>query len=185
MVSLQLTSLYGIIQSYQRPRSEGTNAAASDKRITISFYKYHHIEDPQAFRDELYMDLATLGVLGRIYVASEGINAQISVPDELLMISFPTLFDTIPEWRSTKPCRRRTMENHFSNLKILVRKKIVADGLDDSTFDATDTGVHVNARNSTHLPDDPNTMIVDMRNHYESEVGHFKNAICPGCRYFP
>ena len=72
----------------------------------------------------------------------------------------------------------------FFKLKILVRKKIVADGLDDSTFDVTATGIHVNAREFNALADDQNTIIIDMRNHYESEVGHFKNAICPNVDTF-
>ena len=58
--------------------------AAQEKRITISFYKYHQISEPQILRDQLFADLETLGVLGRIYVANEGINAQISAPAENL-----------------------------------------------------------------------------------------------------
>jgi len=53
-------------------------------RITISFYCYFKIEDPAQFRNDLYRNLKELGVLGRIYVASEGINAQISLPTENL-----------------------------------------------------------------------------------------------------
>ena len=49
-------------------------------RTTVSFYQYHPIPNPRKFRDELYTDLERLGVLGRIYVAEEGINAQLSVP---------------------------------------------------------------------------------------------------------
>src|SRR6478609_11885328 len=53
-----------------------------EPRTTISFYKYHKILDPQKFRNELYLLFDQLGVLGRIYVAHEGINAQISVPSD-------------------------------------------------------------------------------------------------------
>ena len=53
----------------------------TEHRITISFYQYFHIEDPQVFRDDLYKELAALKVFGRIYVAQEGINAQVSVPE--------------------------------------------------------------------------------------------------------
>jgi UPF0176 protein len=148
-------------------------------RVTISFYKYHQLSDPHAFRDELYLLLDQLEVLGRIYVAHEGINAQISVPasnqdifrDKLYGISFLNgvrLNIAIDDNGKS-----------FFKLKILVRKKIVADGLDDSSFDVTNHGVHVNAIEFNKLSTDPNTVIVDMRNHYESEVGHFKNAICP------
>src|SRR5688500_14446782 len=45
-------------------------------RTTISFYCYFGIEEPDVFRNTLYKDLSPIGVLGRIYVAQEGINAQ-------------------------------------------------------------------------------------------------------------
>jgi UPF0176 protein len=153
-------------------------------RTTISFYKYHHIAEPKEFRDTLYKGLHEIDVLGRIYVASEGINAQISVPDDqveqfkiyLYSISFLNGIRLNVAVQDTG--------KSFFKLKILVRKKIVADGLDDATFDVTDTGIHVNAREFNALADDKNTVIVDMRNHYESEVGHFKNAICPNVDTF-
>jgi UPF0176 protein len=53
----------------------------TEKRVTISFYNYFHIDDPKNFRDHLYKKLLELNVFGRIYVAHEGINAQISIPE--------------------------------------------------------------------------------------------------------
>ena len=50
-------------------------------RTPISFYQYFPIQNPQEFRDFLYKHLNSLQVFGRIYVAKEGVNAQISVPD--------------------------------------------------------------------------------------------------------
>ncbi len=52
----------------------------AEKRITLSFYKYAHIENPRLFRDHLFLSWNPLEVLGRIYVAKEGINAQLSLP---------------------------------------------------------------------------------------------------------
>lgn len=151
----------------------------ADARTTISFYKYHHITEPKGFRDELYRLLASLEVLGRIYVAKEGINAQISVPTGLLEAFKSKLFSV--DFLNGIRLNFAVDDNgkSFFKLKILVRQKIVADGLNDQTFDVTDTGTHVNAKAFNTLADNPNTIIVDMRNHYESEVGHFKNAICP------
>lgn len=150
-----------------------------EKRVTISFYKYHHLQDPAAFRDELYKNLDGMGVLGRIYVAHEGINAQISVPDQAK--------DTFRSYLYSIPFLDQVRLNiavddngkSFFKLKILVRRKIVADGLDDSSFDVTNSGVHVSAAEFNRLAEDPDTIIIDMRNHYESEVGHFKGAVCP------
>jgi UPF0176 protein len=151
----------------------------NEKRTTVSFYKYHKIEDPAVFRDQLFINLNQLGVLGRIYVAHEGINAQISIPSNNFD-SFRSYLYGISFLNEVR--LNIAVEDNgksFFKLKILVRKKIVADGLDDSTFDSSDSAVHVDAQKFNALADDPNTIIVDMRNHYESEVGHFKGAICP------
>lgn len=148
-------------------------------RTTVSFYKYHQIGDPEAFRNELYKRLDQMVVWGRIYVAKEGINAQISVPTELFTDFKNELF-SIPFLNGIR-LNIAVDDNgkSFFKLKILVRNKIVADGLNDDSFDVTNSGVHVNAKEFNQLADNPDTIIVDMRNHYESEVGHFINAICP------
>jgi len=153
--------------------------SAPEKRVTISFYKYHHIADPAAFRDELYLNLDQLTVLGRIYVAPEGINAQVNVTETLFQ-NFKDYLYSI-EWLNGVRLNVAVQDNgkSFFKLKILVRKKIVADGLDDSTFDVTNSGTHVDAQTFNTLAENPNTVILDMRNHYESEVGHFKDAVCP------
>jgi len=152
---------------------------SSEQRTTISFYKYHKIEDSNSFRNELYKSLDNVGVLGRIYVAHEGINAQISVPTSNLELFKSQLFAI--DFLNGVRLNIAVDDNgkSFFKLKILVRKKIVADGLNDESFDVTNSGTHVNANEFNRLADDANTMIIDMRNHYESEVGYFKNAILP------
>ncbi|HTE31584.1 MAG TPA: rhodanese-related sulfurtransferase [Chryseolinea sp.] len=151
----------------------------SEKRVTISFYRYHIISDTQSFRDGLYANLEVLGILGRIYVAHEGINAQVSVPEKEL-VNFRTYLYGIPFLEGVR-LNTAIQDNgkSFFKLKILVRKKIVADGLEDNAFDMRNTGTHVDAQAFNKLADDPDTLIVDMRNHYESEVGRFQNAVCP------
>src|SRR5258708_10903920 len=157
---------------------------SNEPRTTISFYKYLKIEDPQKFRNDLYLLFDQLGVMGRIYVAHEGINAQISVPDKNVEKFKSQLF----QFDFLNGIRLNTAINDngksFFKLKILVRKKIVADGLNVSSFDVTDSGVHLNAKEFNQLSEDSDTVIVDMRNHYESEVGRFKNAICPDADTF-
>lgn len=150
-----------------------------EKRVTISFYKYHHLVDPSNFRDELYRGLDSFRVQGRIYVAHEGINAQISVPEENLEAFRNYLYSIFFLNHVRLNIAVQDDGKSFFKLKILVRKKIVADGLDDASFDVTNTGVHVNASEFNKLAEDPNTIIIDMRNHYESEVGHFKGAVLP------
>ena len=51
--------------------------------------------------------------------------------------------------------------------------------MNDDSFDVTDKGIHLSATEFNMLVDQPETILVDMRNHYESEIGHFKGAITP------
>jgi UPF0176 protein len=131
------------------------------------------------FRNELYTAWETLGVWGRVYLAKEGINGQVSVPTANLP-HFKDHLYSIPFYRDLR--LNFAVEDNgksFFKLKIQVRKKIVADGLHDATFDSSNSGKHVNAAEFNAMTRDPDTIVVDMRNHYESEVGHFENAICP------
>lgn len=153
-------------------------------RVTISFYQYYHIKNPKIFRDHFYILMSEAGVLGRIYVSYEGINAQISVPEDKKE-DFERALNTITFLDGIR--LNYAIEDDgksFFKLIIKVRDKIVADGLDDSSFDVTKRGIHLKAEEFNMLTDDPETIIVDMRNHYESEVGHFRNAILPDVETF-
>ncbi|TVR37971.1 MAG: rhodanese-related sulfurtransferase [Cryomorphaceae bacterium] len=158
---------------------EAQMANSDVRRITLSFYKYHQIGNPQLFRNYLYARLDSLRVLGRIYVAHEGVNGQISVPKE----QYHAMVQELDETRFLSGIRLNiAIEDDgksFIKLIIKVRSKIVADGLNDRSFDVTRRGKHLDAEEFNALASDPNTVIVDMRNHYESEVGHFEGAICP------
>ena len=149
----------------------------TDPRTTISFYRYFPIPDPAAFRDELYKNLDTLKVFGRIYIAHEGINAQISVPSANFDL-FRTYLYSIPHLDGVRLNIAVDDDGKsFWVLKIKVRDKIVADGITDPSFSMEKKGHYVNAEQFNSLTNDPDTIVVDMRNHYEYEVGHFENAI--------
>ncbi len=151
----------------------------SFKRITLSFYQYANILDVELFRDQLYARWAKLNVFGRTYVAKEGINGQISVP-EPLFDQFKADLYSIPFLEGVR--LNIAVEDDgksFYKLIIKIRDKIVADGLNDDTFDPTDKGVHLQAEQFNEIISQEDTILVDMRNHYESEVGHFENAVCP------
>ena len=146
-------------------------------RTTISFYQYFTIQDPLAFRDELYKGLNHLQVFGRIYIATEGINAQISVPTHLFK-DFKTYLYSI---KGLEGVRLNIAVNDngksFWVLRIKHRSKIVADGIEDESFSMDNKGNYVNAVQMNELISSPETIVIDMRNHYEYEVGHFVNAI--------
>jgi UPF0176 protein len=161
-----------------KEREELIDKAGKD-RLTISFYKYAHIGNTQIFRNHLFISWDALEVLGRIYVAHEGINAQLSVP-AVNFNDFKAHLDSISFLEGVRLNIAIEQDNKsFLKLKVKVRKKIVADGLDDGAFDVTNKGVHVDADQFNALLEDPDAIVVDMRNHYESEIGHFENAITP------
>ena len=151
--------------------------AEKEKRTTISFYQYFPVDDPQQFRDDMYNALHTLKVFGRIYIAHEGINAQISVPES----NFEGLKLYLYAIDSFKGLRLNIAVDNdgrsFWVLKIKVRTKIVADGITDPGFSMENKGKYVNAVQMNELISDEETIVIDMRNHYEYEVGHFVKAL--------
>ncbi|MEM7368891.1 MAG: rhodanese-related sulfurtransferase [Bacteroidota bacterium] len=165
----------------KRNRKELKQAIQQEReaRQTISFYKYHQIEDPTLFRNDLYRRWEQLGVMGRVYVATEGINAQICVREDQVddfrkdLYQIPFLYGVRLNIAVEEP------EKAFFKLAIKVRPKIVADGLDDNSFDASQGGIHLNAETFNELAEREDSVLIDMRNHYETEVGHFVGAICP------
>ena len=157
---------------------------AGEDRLTLSFYTYTQIEHPSEFRDQLFINWNALSVLGRIYVAHEGINAQLSVPAPRFA-AFKKHLDSIAFLKDMRLNIAIEQDNKsFLKLKIKVRDKIVADGLDDNSFDVTNKGVHLNAAEFNSLTSAEDTILVDMRNHYESEIGHFEGAITPNVDTF-
>ncbi len=157
---------------------------SSEPRTTVSFYRYWPIRNPSFFRDYLYLNWEELGVLGRTYIAAEGINAQISVPDRNFLAFRSHLYSI--SFLDGVRLNTAVDDNgkSFFALKVRVRNKIVADGIDDRSFNPTDTGVHLNAEEFNRIIAEPETILIDMRNHYESEVGHFEGAICPDADTF-
>lgn len=152
--------------------------AETTPRKTISFYKYFPIEDPQQFRDDLYRKFEALKVFGRIYIAHEGINAQISVPEP----NFEAFKETLYCFHESLYGIRLNIAvdddgKSFWVLRMKVRPKIVADGIDDPSFSLERVGKYLKAEEVNRFIEDENTIFVDMRNHYEYEVGHFVNAL--------
>ncbi|MBC7694904.1 MAG: rhodanese-related sulfurtransferase [Burkholderiales bacterium] len=159
-------------------------AQESIERITLSFYKYVKIDDPKELRDHLFTQLTELNCFGRIYVANEGINAQMNVPKSNWDNFVKQLYS---DPRFTNVSLKIAVDDDgksFYKLVIKVKEKVVADGINDPDFDASNTGTYLSAERFNKAIEDPNTIVVDMRNHYESEVGRFDNAFCPDADTF-
>lgn len=148
-------------------------------RRTISFYRYVIIDNVAEFRDQLYREWSSLNCFGRIYVAREGINAQMSVPAQNMDLFLQNLESH--EELTHMPIKYAIEDDgkSFYKLTIKQRNRILADGLDDNAYDVTNVGRHLTAHEFHELSGDPETLVIDMRNRYESEIGHFENAYCP------
>ena len=157
-----------------------------EHRTTISFYQYFPVADPRQFRDDLYLALNAFKVFGRIYIAHEGINAQVSVPDSKVAAFREYLYSIGPlngirlnmaASETVGGNDKVSQGKSFWVLKIKVRDKIVADGITDPSFSMEKKGKYVSAEQMNNLLQDENTIVIDMRNHYEYEVGHFEKAL--------
>ncbi len=157
---------------------------SKEDRLTLSFYKYFKIDNLVIFRNYLFSSFSEIGVLGRIYVANEGINAQLSLPKKNLS-SFEAKLDEIETLKDTRLnfAIKHNLKS-FLKLKIKVRNQIVVDGISNKKFDPTNVGKHVEAREFNNILSEKETSCIDMRNHYESEIGHFIGAITPNVDSF-
>ena len=166
-----------------RELAEKKLAEENFDRITISFYKYVKISSPEELRTLLFHSWEKKGVLGRIYLAKEGINAQISVPEHKFDDFKKALYKI--NYFNGVPFKVAVESQNFSfyKLTIKVKKQIVADGLNPSDYDVTNVGKHLSSKEWNDSIDN-GAIVVDMRNHYESEIGHFKNAILPESETF-
>ena len=161
-----------------RPQLKAELAAEKFTRMTCSFYRYVNIDNPNALRDELYKEWIELNVLGRVYIAEEGINAQISIPAP----KFDTFIELLSkrEYLADMPIKHAVEEGQsFIKLAIRVKKEIVAYNVPENEYNMNQVGTHLNASDFNKALESPDTVVVDMRNYYESEVGHFHNAILP------
>ncbi|PJC37488.1 hypothetical protein CO046_00220 [Candidatus Peregrinibacteria bacterium CG_4_9_14_0_2_um_filter_53_11] len=168
---------------YGRPELEKKLEVEAVERTTISFYRYVPLTDPEALRDELYKEWTELGVLGRIYLATEGVNAQFSLPTENIE-AFRANLESRAEFKEMPFKIGLIGGPSFVKLTLKVRKQIVADGLEEGSYDISNVGNHLTPEEFNRAMDEDDAIVVDMRNHYESRVGHFEGALCPDADTF-
>ena len=148
------------------------------QRVTLSFYKYFDIQSPNIFRDDLYKKFHRLKIFGRVYIAREGINAQISVPVYNWNV-FKQKLEKIKELKDISLKKALQDGKSFYKLVIKVKKELVAYNVPKSSYNIQKTGKHLTAEQFNKALESSETLVVDMRNYYESEVGRFKGAIIP------
>lgn len=147
------------------------------KRITISFYKYVKLTNLHELRNNIYSNFHRLKILGRIYIANEGINAQMSIPTHNIN-RFKKLLFSYPNFTNIQFKKALNYELSFIKLSVKVKKEIVAYKIPENKYDMKKVGKHLDYR-EYHKKINNGAIIVDIRNQYESEVGKFKNAITP------
>ena len=172
MSNKKLYNIYGKKQLKKQLENE------EFQRITCSFYNYYKITHLEEIRNKLYENLSDINVLGRIYIANEGINAQISIPENSWN-QFLLLIKKYPFLKKIKIKQAVQEGKSFLKLKILIKNEIVAWGIPQNEYDMNHVGRHLNAKDFNNLINDKNTILIDLRNNYESEVGKFEMAICP------
>ncbi len=172
MTDKNLYNIYGKSQLKEQLDAENLH------RITCSFYNYHNITSLPMIRDSLYQDYKKLKILGRIYISEEGINAQFSIPENNLE-RLSNLKDKYSFMKNVLIKKAIAEGDSFIKLKVLIKKEIVAWDSINFQYDISKTGIHLNPKEFNNLLEEKNTVLVDVRNSYESEIGHFKSAILP------
>ncbi|KAF9545451.1 hypothetical protein EC957_010981 [Mortierella hygrophila] len=157
--------------------------------ITLSYYQFRPIpqkEDLLKIQYFFLTDLRAMDVVGRIYVSAEGINAQISCPKDRVE-DFKDYYAT--QWPIFDKIRFNPAMSEgkaFKKLHVRIKGQLVADGIDNSSFDIYNEPTYLtpeewhNELSSQTTP----PILIDMRNHYESSIGHFEHAIRPDVTTF-
>lgn len=148
------------------------------EKKTISFYRYFHIQNPKKLQLILIHKLKELQILGRIYIAQEGINAQIYIYQKYIYILKKFLCELNPIFKTVK--FNFSTDDHavsFYRLQVKTRPHIVNDGIKNFKFNVKKLGKCISVKQFNIISNNKDCLIVDVRNDYEYEIGHFENAI--------
>ncbi len=159
-------------------------AAAHSPHVVLLYYRYVRIEDPDAFARDHRAFCASLGLRGRIIVAEEGINGTVAgAPDATG--SYRETLAKDPRFAGMPFKISRGTADTFPGLSIKVRPEIVTLGAALPFDPEIDPAAHLSPFEWKRLAEtDPDAVIFDVRNDYESAVGRFRGAITPQIKNF-
>lgn len=145
--------------------------------IVLSYYSFFHIADP-AFEVERHRSYCSgLDILGRIYIADNGVNGQVSLPDSDISAYLDWLetYWNIPKKEGKM---QKYGEHAFAKMQIKQRQQLVAM---DQKINLQNRGKYLSPRDWVQALEEKkeDTILIDVRNNYESKVGHFKDALLP------
>lgn len=154
----------------------------------LTFYKFVDIDNPEQITDEHRLFLQDIGVKGRVYISSEGISSTVTA-NQGQTLAYKLYLENIPYFRDIPDIddKATVVEEHkFSKLIVRHRKEIIALGEPYKASDIENSKRTLSPEKFKEMmeqkPDD--FVIVDMRNNYEYELGHFKGAIPAGTESF-
>ena len=153
----------------------------------VSFYRFLDLEDPQGLKLSLQSLCDEKGLLGTILLAEEGVNGTLAGSREAVEAVLAWLSDTLA---LEEPIEARWTEAAgapFRRMRVRLKKEIVTLGRPEIRPQRS-TGRHVSPDEWNEIIENPETLVIDTRNHYEIEVGTFPNAVDPGTdsfRQFP
>ena len=149
----------------------------------LLYYHYVHIEDVEAFREEHFNLCKEIGLLGRIIVSHEGINGTASGTLEQTQAYMDAMHED-PRF-SSMPFKVDYEESHaFKKLHVRVKPELVNLGLEDDVNPLEVTGNYLKPTEFYKHMQDENTIVIDARNDYEYDLGHFRGAIRPDIEVF-
>lgn len=153
------------------------------RHSVLLYYFFAPIEDPDAYAAEHRRFCEELGLRGRILIASEGINGTCSGTTEACE-AYMNWVRSDPRFADIEFKIDEADGHVFKALYIRVRPQIITISEELSVPVHERTGTHLSPAEWKEMLDDPDVVVVDGRNAYESEVGRFKNAICPPVQNF-
>ncbi|WP_024563304.1 rhodanese-related sulfurtransferase [Candidatus Phytoplasma tritici] len=151
--------------------------------LVILYYQYAPIKDPQTFRDQHFKYCESLGLLGRIIISQEGINGTLSGLKEQIY----KYMDQLKQ--DARFCNTifkiETVEAHvFPRLSIKVKPELVNLSLEENVDLTKDKGFYLAPPEFLKALQEKDILILDARNDYEYDLGHFRNAVNPNIRHF-
>ena len=153
----------------------------------VSFYRFLDLEDPQGLKLSLQSLCDEKGLLGTILIAEEGINGTLAGSREAVEAVLAWLRDTLALEEPIEARWTEAAEAPFRRMRVRLKKEIVTLGRPDIRPQRS-TGRHVSPKEWNEIIENPETLVIDTRNHYEIDVGTFPNAVDPGTdsfRQFP
>jgi UPF0176 protein len=154
----------------------------SNYRILL-YYHYTQIEDPETMREQHLKFSKELGLLGRVFISNEGINGTVSGTIEQTDIYMNYLKEN-PLFKGIIFKIDEADGHAFKKMHVRVKNELVNFSLEDDINPLEITGKYVEPKEFYDGLNDPNTLVIDARNDYEYDLGHFKGALKPEIKRF-